>query len=106
MTVLGKRQKKNRSRARVARARVDVKRLRVEHDPGSHGAVIAGVPSHASSEWVGFGDYEGKTLAVDWDAIAREAFHDSDGEPCSCFSDDSDWKVSTFTREQLLDFGF
>jgi len=106
MKLVGKRQKKVRSRARVARARADVKRLRVEHDQGGHSAAIAGVPSHASSEWVGFGDYEGKTLAVDWEAIAREAFRGSDGQPCSCFSDDNDWKVSTFTREQLLDFGF
>jgi len=106
MKGLGKRQKKVRSRARVARARADVKRLRVEHDQGGHSAAIAGESSHASGEWVGFGAYEGKTLAVDWEAIAREAFHDSDGKPCSCFSDDSDWKVSTFTREQLVDFGF
>jgi len=105
MKVLGKRQKKVRSRARVARARADVKRLRVEHDQGGHSAAIAEFPSPASGEWVGFGDYEGKTLAVDWEAIAREAFHDSDGELCSCFWDDTDWKVSTFTREELLHFG-
>jgi len=105
MKVLGKRQKKVRSRARVARARAEVKRLRLEDARGGHSAAIAGVPSHASGEWVGFGAYEGKTHAVDWEAIAREAFHDSDGQPCSCFSDDSDWKVSTFTREQLLHFG-
>ena len=99
MKGLGKRQKKDRARARVARARADVKRLRVEHEPGSHGAAIAGEPSHASGEWAGFGAYEGKTLAVDWEMIAREAFHGSDGEPCSCFSGDTDWEVSTFTRE-------
>jgi len=106
MKGLGKRQKKDRARARVARARADVKRLRVEHEPGIHGAAIAEAPSSASGEWVGFGAYEGKTLAVDWEMIAREAFHGSDGEPCSCFSGDTDWEVSTFTREQLLHFGF
>ena len=99
MKGLGKRQRKNRSRARVARARADVKRLRVEHEQGSHGDAIAEVPLHASGEWVGFGAYEGKAIAVDWEMIAREAFHDSDGEPCACFGDDIDWKVSTFTRE-------
>ena len=99
MELLGKRQRKNRSRARVARARVGAKRLRVEHDWGSHGAVIAEVPLHASGEWVGFGAYEGKSLAVDWEMIAREAFRGSDGELCSCWGDDTDWKVSTFTRE-------
>jgi len=106
MKVSGKRQKKDRSRARVARVRADVKRLRVEHDQGSHGDAIAEVPFPASGEWVGFGAYDGKTLAVDWEMIAREGFHDSDGEPCACFGDDTDWKVSTFTREQLLHFGF
>ena len=99
MKELGKRQRKNRSRARVARARADVKRLRVEHDQGGHSAAIAGESSHASGEWVGFGAYEGKSLAVDWEAIAGVAFHPSDGEPCACWGDDTDWKVSTFTRE-------
>ena len=99
MKGLGKRQRKNRSRARVARARVGAKRLRVEHDQGSHGAAITEVPFHASGEWVGFGAYEGKSLAVDWEAIAGVAFHPSDGEPCACWGDDTDWKVSTFTRE-------
>ena len=99
MKGLGKRQKKDRSRARVARARADVKRLRVAHEQGSHGDAIAEVPFHASGEWVGFGAYEGKTLAVDWEMIAREAFRGSDGELCSCWGDDTDWKVSTFTRE-------
>ena len=99
MKGLGKRQRKNRSRARVARARADVKRLRVEHYQGGHSAAIAGESSHDSGEWVGFGAYEGKAIAVDWEMIAREAFRGSDGELCSCWGDDTDWKVSTFIRE-------
>ena len=58
MKLLGKRQRKNRSRARVIRARPDAKRSDVEHDQPFHSAVLQVV-----------------------------AFHASDDEPCNCFGD-------------------
>ena len=71
MKGLGKRQKKDRSRARVARSRV------VE----------------ASDI-----DYEMLMAA----AIAGVAFHASDGVPCDCWGEDTQWVALPFTKEQLL----
>ena len=64
MKLLGKRQRKNRSRARVIRARADAKRSDVEHDQPFHSAVLQVV-----------------------------AFHASDDEPCNCFGDDVGWRA-------------
>ena len=71
MKVSGKRQKKNRSRARVIRARV-VEPFEEEY-PVFMAAAIAGV-----------------------------AFHASDGEPCDCWGEDTQWVALPFTKEQLL----
>ena len=73
MKGLGKRQKKNRSRARVVRARAEAKRFEVEHDQPFHSAAIDGV-----------------------------AFQPSDGGPCSCFGDSVRWVALPSTRAQLL----
>ena len=75
MKLLGKRQRKNRSRARVIRARPDAKRSDVEHDQPFHSAVLQVV-----------------------------AFHASDDEPCNCFGDSARWVALPFTTAELLDF--
>ena len=74
MKLLGKRQRKNRSRARVIRARPDAKRSDVEHDQPFHSAVLQVV-----------------------------AFHASDDEPCNCFGDSVRWVPVPFTTAELLD---
>ena len=74
MKGLGKRQRKNRSKARVSVRAVAVKRFASESE----------------------------RLQIRDAAIAGIAFHPSDGEPCACWGDSIDWKVSPFTREQLL----
>jgi len=74
MKVLGKRQKKNRSRARVFRSRV------VEASDINYEMLMAA-------------------------AIAGVAFHASDGVPCDCWGEDTQWVALPFTRAQLLDQG-
>jgi len=71
MKGLGKRQKKDRSRARVSRARV------VEASELDYSALMAA-------------------------AIAGVAFHASDGGPCDCWGEDTQWVALPFTKEQLL----
>ena len=84
MKGLGKRQKKDRSRARVVRARVVRARVvgarfvraspYVEHSQPFHSALIDGV-----------------------------AFHAKDDGPCSCFGDSVRWIALPYTRAQLLE---
>ena len=74
MKLLGKRQRKNRSRARVVRARAEAKRFEVKHDQPFHSAVLQVV-----------------------------AFHASDDEPCNCFGDSVRWVALPFTTAELLD---
>ena len=74
MKLLGKRQRKNRSRARVIRARADAKRSDVEHAQPFHSALMEGV-----------------------------AFHASDDGPCNCFGDSVRWVALPFTTAELLD---
>ena len=66
--LLGKRQRKNRSRARVVRARADAKRSDVDHDQPFHSALMEDV-----------------------------AFHASDDGPCNCFGDSVRWIALPFT---------
>ena len=81
MKVLGKRQRKDRSRARLARARANAKRFDVEHSQDFHSTAIKGV-----------------------------AFYPSDGGPCNCFGDSVRWirflltsaQISSSTRAQLI----
>ena len=74
MKLCGKRQRKNRSRARVIRARADAKRSDVEHDQPFHGALMEDV-----------------------------AFHASVDGPCNCFGDAVRWVALPFTTAELLD---
>jgi len=79
MKGLGKRQKKDRSRARVVRARVVGARFvraspYVEHSQPFHSALIDGV-----------------------------AFHAKDDGPCNCFGDSVWWIALPYTRAQLLE---
>ena len=74
MKLFGKRQRKNRSRARVIRARAYAKRSDVEHDQPFHSALLQVV-----------------------------AFHASDDEPCNCFGDSVRWVALPFTTAELLD---
>jgi len=76
MKVSGKRQKMNRSRARVrslARTRAAVNRFEVEHI---------------------------EMIAA---AFAGVAFHASDGGPCDCWGDSVQWVALPFTTAQLLE---
>ena len=73
MKGLGKRQRKNRSRARVTKARAEARRSEVKHDQPFHSALLDGV-----------------------------AFHASDDGPCSCFGDSVRWIAMPFTRSELL----
>lgn len=73
MKLLGKRQRENRSRARVARARADARRSEVKHEQPFHSALLDGV-----------------------------AFHAFDDGPCSCFGDSVRWIAMPFTRSELL----
>ena len=74
MKLLGKRQRKNRSKARVIRARADATRSDVQHYQPFHSAVLQVV-----------------------------AFHASDDEPCNCFGDSVRWVALPFTTAELLD---
>ena len=74
MKLFGKRQRKNRSRARVIRARADAKRSEVEHDQPFHTTAIEGV-----------------------------AFHASDNGPCNCFGDSVRWIAFPLTRAQIIE---
>ena len=74
MKGLGKRQKKDRSRARVVRARFVRTSPDVEHSQRFHSALIDGV-----------------------------AFHAKDDGPCNCFGDSVWWIALPYTRAQLLE---
>jgi len=79
MKLLGKRQRKDRSRARVVRARVVRSRFvraspYVVHSQPFHSALIDGV-----------------------------AFHAKDDGPCNCFGESVRWMALPYTRAQLLD---
>jgi len=78
MKVFGKRQRKNRSRARVrflARTRAAVNQFEVEH------------------------------IGITAAAIVEVVFHASDGGPCDCWGDSVQWVALPFTRAQLLHQG-
>ncbi len=77
MKGLGKRQKKDRARARVSRSRV------VESSDIDYEMFLVWFPTMAA-------------------AIAGVAFHASDGVPCDCWGEDTQWVALPFTKEQLL----